>query len=210
MPKGYTTKSKVEQALNTTITSDIDSWINSAEKFIDSQTDRNFIATREVKKYDGNNECKIFIDDFINIENLYFVVNNSTGDANTETLNTTDYFVYNFDDPNKKPFNKIVLNANSSFNYFLLGQQNIWVDALFGYSETVPADIEMVATKLVASVYSTSQNGSKGEIRSFTQGELSVSYGGFQSVLEKDIGLQITLQNYKREETIKSFTLERA
>jgi len=206
----YTTEENIENYLLTTIDStfstQIDTWIDMAEKWIDNYTDRTFEASTATKKFDGNGKHYLMVDDLISITSFWQVENDSTADANTDTLATTDYYLYRNDDPNKTPYNKILLNPKGDFQVFRWGKQNIWINGSWGYSSTVPDDIKMVATKLVASIV---KQGKDENIRSYTEGDLSVSYGSFQSVLNSDLSVKQILDYYKKKDRFTGYLMNR-
>jgi len=203
----YTTKSQIENYLQIDISNDldsqVDSWIGMASKYIDNYTDRSFEASVETKKYAGG-DTKIWIDDLLSVANVFMVENDATGDSGTTELSTTDYYLKQGDDANRTPYNKIEISENGDYNYFESGQLNIWINGSWGFTETVPADIKMIATKLVASVVKI---GKDGNVKSFSEHDYSVSYGDFENVLNNDIGVTKVLDYYKRAKKFDGFEL---
>jgi len=205
----YTTKQQIENYLQIDISSDLDtqltSWIDMVEKYIDTYTDRSFDATVAIKKYEGGGE-EIFVDDLLSVTSLWMVENDATSDASSVSLSTTDYYLKQGDNANRTPYNKIEISENGQYNYFREGQLNIFVEGSWGYSSTVPADIKMVATKLVSSII---RAGKSDNVKSFTEGDYSVTYMDFDKTLQTDIGVKMTLDMYRRAKQFKSFDIGR-
>lgn len=206
----YTTETEIENYLLTTIdssfSSQVSSWISMAQKWIDNYTDRTFEASTETKKYDGNGRYYLYVDDLLSVTTIWMVANDSTGDANTETLAATDFYLYQEDNPNKTPYNRIVLNPNGDYQSFELGNQNIWVKGSFGYSAAAPEDIQMVATKLVAGIIETGKNGG---ISSFTEGDYTVNYTQFERLANQNLSVKQILDWYKRKPLITTHKMLR-
>ena len=180
--KGYTNEQNIEnyllQDIDSSFSTQLNTWITAMEKYIDNLTGRNFVADAEgsetTKVYDGNNSAKMNIDDFLTITVL-------TIDEAAVTVD--DWYLY----PNNETAKyQIILKSN----YFTAGLQNISITGRFGYSAAVPEDVQFACTVLVAGILNYSNN-SKGKVRSETIGSYSVSYA-----TEKD------WQDFKRAEGI--------
>lgn len=206
----YTTQEAIENYLLITIdssfTTQVEAWIDSAETWINNYTDRNFEATAALKKFDGKGGHTLLVDDIISITSFWMTENSSTADANTDTLQTTDYFLYQNDDPNKTPYNRIILNPDGNFQSFDWGLQNLWILGTWGYSSTAPSDIQMVATKLVSGLIKT---GKDDGVRSYSEGDLSVTYQNFQSIINNDLSAKQILDWYKKKERFTGFLMNR-
>jgi len=174
MIKGYTTVEKIENYLLTEIDasfeSQIERWIEAVEKYIDTFTGRNFIAdtVASIRIYEGDMTDSLLIDDCIQITKL---------EIDDEEIDSDDYFIY---PPNNLPKKKIVLDAS----LFPCGNQNINVTAKWGYSATVPADIEFVATVLMAGLINASRQ--EGTAQSEAIGAYSISYSTEQQKSDFD------------------------
>lgn len=182
MIKGYTSKQAIEEYMLLTIDESmderIDRWIEAVENYIDAETNNDFAVAEdesgpeEERVYDGDGTSTLFIDPAMEISSV------SINDG--EPLDESSYVLY---PANRYPKDKIALK---SCRKFLKGLQNITVTGRFGY-DAVPADIEFVATVLVAGIINFS-NQSEGEIQSMTIGRYSVSYkdkkqiGDFETV----------------------------
>lgn len=206
----YTTETDIENYLLTDIdssfSSQITSWIASVKQWIDNYTNRTFEVAASTKKFDGNGKNSLYLDDLLSVDTIWFTANDSTSDAQTETLATTDFYLYQNDDPNKTPYNKILINPNGDYRTFEYGKQNIWIKGSWGYSATVPDDIKMVATKLVASLIKA---GKDEGVQSFSQGDYSVTYRSFQSLINNDLGVKDILDWYKKKTPITGYKISR-
>lgn len=206
----YTDKLSIENYLLTTIDSSfstqVTSWISAAQRWIDNYTDRTFEATTLTKKFDGNNDDDLNVQDLLSVDTIWFTANDSTSDAGTRTLSTTDYYLYRNDDPNpvNQPYNRIELNRYGGYATFPYGQQNIWIKGSWGYSTTAPADIQMVATKLVASIINV---GKDGNVKSFSEGDYQVTFG---NLLNSDLQIKQVLNFYKRPAQMGGFNISRS
>lgn len=207
----YCSKTDLENYLNTTITisggdvtAQVNSWISSVSKWIDNYTDRSFEEVNAVRKYDGNGKDHLDIDDLLSVDKIWFVSNDSTGDAQTYELATTDYYLYHNSNPNKTPYNLIKLNPNGDYRTFpAWALQNIWIKGDWGYSVTAPDDIKMVAVKLVAAIARLGKDG--GDIKAFSEGDLSITYNDFEKTINSDLSVKSILDFYKRKPQLIGF-----
>lgn len=206
----YTSETEIENYLLTTIdssfSSQVETWISMVTKYIDNYTDRTFEASSTTKKFDGTGKPILHLDDLVSVTTIWMTANDSTSDANTKTLSTTDFYLYQNDDPNETPYNKLLMNPKGSYNVFEKGYQNIWISGSWGYSTSVPDDIKMVATKLVSSIINT---GKKDGVKDFTEGDFSVTYESFNSILNRDLSVKAILDYYKKPKEITGFNVSR-
>lgn len=166
--KGYTSKTALEnytlQTIDASFATQITSWIESIEKFIEKQTGRIFIADTEAseKIYDGNGGVKQKFDDFIDVTKVEI-----GEDTKTEVV-VANYRIY----PNNSERKHSI---QLKYDYFTKGYQNVTITAKWGYSEECPADVTLAATILLAGIINYSNNA-KGKIRSEAVGRYSVTY----------------------------------
>lgn len=150
----YTTKTKVENYLSILVpealADSITEWTQAVQNYIYRYTGRKFDKAENptTRKYDGNGQIRMEIDDFTEISKLTIYGIEVTADG---------YFLYPSNEPVK---NVIELNqymsalGNSRSGNFLTfdaGQQNVEVTGKFGWDD-VPADIALAATKLVGGI----------------------------------------------------------
>jgi hypothetical protein len=168
MPKGYTSRQEVENYLlidiDVSFHAQVDSWIEEIEQYIDNATERNFLADTEESErvFDGDGTAWLLIDDNVEVTKV------KIGDEELTVGNDNDYVLY---PANKTPKTKVQLTGRR----FTRGFQNITVEAKWGYSVDVPADIRTVATVLVAGIINYSLNAD-GEVQSMTIGRYTVTY----------------------------------
>jgi len=136
----------------------IDSWIEMSTQEINTYTNRVFEAddTASVRKYDGNNMTKLYIDDFIELTSVEVDSSDITDDVLTYPANTTP---------------KNVLYYENAFDR---DKQNVEVTAKWGYSEEAPDDIVFACIVITAGKILFSQR--TGEIKSEKIGNYQVAY----------------------------------
>jgi hypothetical protein len=177
--KGYTTKAHVEnyilQEINSTFDTQLDSWIDAVEKYIDKITGRNFKAdvTATERLFDGDGTQDLLIDECIEITKVE-VGEDDYGGTFSEVPSTgsSRYFPYPANAVVKgEPFYKLRLNCQT----FPEGTQNNRVTAKWGYSEDPPADITFVATILVSGILNQARGGGD-KVKSERIGNYTVQY----------------------------------
>jgi len=177
----YTTKSKVENYLNKTLTiAEIENFILYAEGYIDSFTGRNFRSESSVRYYDGNNQPYLFINECTSISKVEI----DRGSGYTEM---TDWEVVE----SKKP-DFPIWKIGSKNSYFTRGNGNVKVTAMWGYSENPPQDIVFIATKLAGDFYNS--RGTEGRKTREKIGDYEVGHSDKNKVDEISIRI---LNNYK-------------
>ena len=190
----YTIKSQIETFLGITIDENIDYIINSAEKYIDNFTGRNFVADTEAsaRLYNGNNSQNLLIDDCIEVTKVE-IGNDQYGDSFTEVVVNTGVKVLPINNLVKKlPFWKIHLRSN----VFGAGLGNQQITAKWGYTKVAPDDIIWVAIFLSASIYKLGSGGNVGGVSGEKIGEYSVSFKSEQEMADFNKATGI-LDNYK-------------
>lgn len=199
MARKYTDKTKIENYALTTIDSSfdtqVDEWIESITRYIEQYTGRVFIAdsTAKARLYDGNDRQILNIDDCVEVTKVE-VGNNIWGDSFTEQVNTgstPEYYTLPANDSSLEiPIRQIGLRNR----LWIAGHANHRITAKWGYSATVPEDIELATTILVSGIVNANRTGGSGGIKSEKIGEYSVSYkDNAEEVKVKEI-----LNNYKR------------
>ena len=189
----YTTKAKVENYLMINIDSSFDSqidlWIKAVDRFIDRYTHRVFGASTATKYYDGVNSNELIIDTFNSLTSVELL--DIDGDVEHSLTEGTDYIVYPLNGEMKY---KIILTNYAVIQTFAGYDNNkkrVKIVGSFGSSKsdkTVPDDIELVSTMLVAQIINQVNKG--GDITSESLGDYSVSF-------EKDLADAIKITNVK-------------
>lgn len=178
--KGYTTRQQIENYLLITIDpsfyTQVNSWIEQMEKYIDQVTGRNFVADAVATErlFDGNNANIFGIDDCISITSL------KQGDGSisspsiywTTLVKDQDYMEY---PANHAADDLPISELRNLGTIFYKGFQNIKIKAKWGYSVTAPTDIITVTTILVAGIINYSLNA-EGEVKTMSIGRYSVTY----------------------------------
>jgi len=172
--KGYTDKTTIENYLLTSIDSSFDSqindWIAGVEAYIEGETGRVFIAdvapTR--RAYDGDGETDVLIDDCVEVTKL----ETGTDPDDLTEVEATEYFT---GPKNAIARGKPITSIEFWDAVFSCARRSVHVTARWGYSETVPEDIKLAATILIAGIINFS-NKVDGEIKQMTVGRYSVTY----------------------------------
>ena len=182
MAKGYTTKTKVAQFLNTTISmsdGDFAVLIGYAEKIIDQLTGRNFIAdaSASVRLFDGNGKQIMSIDDCVAITTVEVGNDDFGGTFTTIAAISTSIADGYFKLPSNavaklEPITQLKLRSRC----FLQGVQNQKITAKWGYSVACPDDVSMACTILTAGIYNYNRGGGAGNVKSERIGDYSVTY----------------------------------
>jgi hypothetical protein len=188
MAKGYTSETELENYLLTDIaswfSSQITSWIEVVEKYIDNFTNRNFKAdtVASEKLYDGDGSNSLLIDDCVEITKL---------EIDEEEYKEVDEDFYSYP-ANDECKDEIQLPSA----VFTEGYQNVAITAKWGFSATVPSDIEFAATVLLAGIINQSLPH-EGEVQSMAVGSFQVSYKTEQQQSDYDKAIKI-LESYKK------------
>jgi hypothetical protein len=183
----FTTKEKVEDYLAITIdaalNASVTAWIEAISDYIEKFTGRYFTPPTafETRKFDGNGKERQTVDDFIEIQKLV---------VDGVEISSADYFTY---PANKIPKTTVELKTglarnsrqvvSQSFYQFTDYQQNVEITAKFGYADTVPAVIELAATKLVGGIIKEAV-GDKDikEVTSETLGDYQATYANIKDI----------------------------
>jgi len=167
-PKGYCTIAQIQNYLLHTIKEyfrpQVEEWIAMMEKYVEQETGRVFIAdaVASEKKYDGDGKTQLFLDECVEVSKLTI---------DSTEVSSDDYLLY---PANELPITRIKLKDDSGL-FFTKDEQNILVEAKWGYSATCPPDISFATTILVVGIINFSGDMA-GEIKSEKIGDYSVAY----------------------------------
>jgi len=167
-PKGYTTILAIENYLLHTIKDyfkpQVEEWIAQMEKFVEQETGRVFVADEAAseRKYDGDGKIQLFLDENVAVSKLTI---------DSTLIGVSDYLFY---PPNELPITRIKLKDDAGL-FFIGGEQNIKVEAKWGYSIVCPPDISFATTILVVGIINFSGD-MKGEVKTERIGDYSVTY----------------------------------
>lgn len=186
-PKGYTTKTSIEDYMQIDIDDSfndkINEWIVAAEEIIDQETNRDWTPgpATNVKIYDGDGTNTLLIDPISNVTGVSLYIG---GDS----LDTNQYYLY--------PANQLIKNKiKLRYLSFPEGMQNITITGSYG-SGIIQAQIRHVATVIVAGMINYAWSD-ESEIQSMSVGRYSVTY---KSTSQKDdfANIQDILDRNKR------------
>lgn len=171
----YTTQAKVEQYLKadlSAVSSEVTNWIASVKAWIDRYCGKTFEGSSETRYYDGNGKQRILIDSFTGNPTLVEIleIDGTTLLSLTEGQ-SEDYITYPLNETEK---NELALVTSANMQSFIKGKRRLKVTAVFGASTSVPADVELAATKLVASIAVKRTKG--GETKSEKLGDQTLAY----------------------------------
>ena len=177
----YTSKNLIENYLMLNIDSSyndqIDFWISAAEIFVNKYTGRKdgFDASGvdSIKYYDGNGSKYIIIDNFITLSTIEILEYNGSDVAYTLTEGKgNDFVVVPYNEDSKY---KLILEPSAQVGSWLSGNKRIKLTADWGYSSTVPKDIELATTMLVSETILQTQ-GKGIKVNAESLGDYSISY----------------------------------
>ena len=167
-PRGYATIAQIQNYLLHTIKAyfvpQVSEWIAMMEKYVEQETGRVFIAITVAteKIYDGDGKIQLFLDENVDVSKLTI---------DSTEISDSDYLKY---PANELPITRVKLKDDTGL-FFTAGEQNIKVEAKWGYSVKCPPDISFATTILVVGIINFSGDMS-GEIKSEKIGDYSVAY----------------------------------
>ena len=193
----YTNKGNIQNYLAVDIDNSLDTqintWITAAQSYIDNYTGRTFEqSSSETRYFDGDGKRELDIDEIISITSLEILEINSDDVQFTLTEGRgSDYILYPYNETFKY---RVILTVNSQVAVWSEGKQRIKITGLWGNSVSVPKDIELVATMLVAGIIEKGMKG--GSVQSETLGDYSVSFKDIDNI-SSVMGVKEILQRYK-------------
>ena len=199
----YADKTEVENYLTINIDasfdSQINSWAQAVDNYIDNYTGRSFSETnKEVRYFDGNGESQLDIDDFTSVSSVEILEVNSTDVSKSLTQGKNDdYVVYPH---NKNPKYRLILTPDANIGSFgnagtfPRGKRRVKVKAKWGYDENVPEDITVAATMLLAGIIEEGLEGGNVEMEQL--GDYRVEYNNVDKI-SNTMGVAEILDKYK-------------
>lgn len=182
----YTSKSRIQNYLliniDDSFASQIEEWISVVEKFIDDYCGTSFEGTTEARYFDGDGTSEILIDDLVSLTKIEILDDDGSVEYTLDAV--TDYYLY---PANKTPKNRIIINRfNADVPRFpKTYPQNVKITGEWGYSSSVPKDIQFVATRLVAGIIGEGGYDIGKEIKSERLGEYAITYQEVKELAEK-------------------------
>ena len=134
----------------TTYDASISAMITAASRLIDRELGRwdNFFypsGSATVRYYDGTTGDTVYIDEFVSVSAVAVSENGSVVSGDYTALSSTDYFAEPANaSGNAKPYNRLVMDfINGSGQSWYEYRKSVKVTAVFGWSTTPPADVNM-------------------------------------------------------------------
>ena len=192
----YTNKSKVEKYLNVDISASFDTqiagWIASVKTWIDKYCGKTFESASSVKYYDGNGKRELDFDDCSSVptEVLILDIDGTTAFTLTEGA-SNDYLVYPLNESTK---NQLRLVSGATIGYFPNRDSSVKITAPFGFSASVPEDVELIATKLVGEIVKEGLKG--GKLASISLGDYTANFQKIDEMADP-LGIDQILDMYR-------------
>ncbi len=192
----YTDKGTLQRYLAVDIESDYDSlitqWIEAATKWINRYVGFSFeITVREDRFYDGSQTCKQETDRFFGSMTVEILNPDGTVHTTLTEGQSNDYLAYPLNETQK---NHLVLANAASIGVFPGRRSSVKVNAKFGHSSSVPEDVGLVATKLVAAIFNEAIKG--GKVSSQEIGDQKITFMKIDEMAEA-MGIYQTLEQYR-------------
>ncbi len=193
----YTTETKVERYLavdiGSNLASEVADWIKSVTLWIERYTGKSFEASSADKYYDGNGTNRILVDSFIDgtITELSILDTDGVVENTLTEGQSNDFITYPLNNTEKC---ELVLVSGGTRSTFPNRVRSVKVTADWGFSASVPKDIELVATKLVGEIIREGLKG--GKLERVTLGDYNAT---FQKIDEKadPLGIYQILDMYR-------------
>lgn len=187
----YTDEGTIEKYLtvdiDTSFTAYVTACIAAAKAWIDRYTGKTFEAVTADHYYDSDGCSELMIDSFTGSPTVTILNSDGTTDEVLTEGASDDFLAYPLNNTEK---NKIVLLARK----FPRGNRRVKVTATWGFSDTVPADIKIIATKLVAKILEKGIDG--GKLSATQLGDANVSFEAIDEAAEV-LGIYQTLDMYR-------------
>ncbi len=192
----YTDKGTVQRYLAVDIQTDYDNlitdWIAAVTKWINRYVGFSFeVADREDRFYDGSATRKQEVDRFFGSMTVEILNPDGSTFVTLTEGQANDYLAYPLNEVQK---NHLVLVNSSTIGNFPGRRSSVKVSAKFGQSATVPEDVGLVATKLVAQAFNESLKG--GKVSGQEIGDLKINYFKIDEMAEA-MGIFEKLEQYR-------------
>lgn len=195
----YCTKGNLQKYLMIDIDSSFDTqvadWISAAESYINKYTGRKDgfeQATASARYYDGSGTTELEIDNCMSISSVIITEEDSDDTQYTLTEGQAeDFITYPYNDT---PIYRLKLVAGASVGAFYSGKRRIKVTATWGSASTVPKDITLATTMLVASIIEKGLHG--GKLSSESLGDYKVTYADLDESSQA-LGVKKILNTHK-------------
>lgn len=179
----YTTLTKTNALFGITMTQAVfDDLLAAVKLFIDTYTGKTFEGSSVAQYYDGNGLDVLNVDSFYGTPAVLILDSEGNTEATLAEGWGNDFVTAPYNSAEK---NQIVLAANGRYSTFPNRLRSVKITASYGYSATVPADIQLVATRMIGELYNGTISSTTGDIKSESLGDYAVTYadtGGSESV----------------------------
>jgi len=208
MPREYCTIEDVENYMSIDIessfTSQVKIWIQWMTEYVEGQTGRVFIAdsSNSEKVYEVDlrrsvsvggrlvSPTELIVDEFVNTSTSAIKLT-----LDDEELDEDEFLLYPAT-VEKLPKTRLVLKKDTGL-VFTEGEQNIKVEAKWGYSIAAPGEIKFATIVLVAGMINESWS-SEGEMSSITLGRYTMSFKDEQQLKDFERMKEI-LETYTKQ-----------
>lgn len=192
----YSNEEKVEDYLTIDIDSSFSSriieWAESVDKYIDNYTGKSFSEISESRYFDGSGSRELDVDDFVSISEVLIL--NYEDDDTMYALSEgkgNDYVTFPY---NETPKYRLILTPASTIGGWLKGDRRIKITATWGHQSSIPSDIVLAATMLLAGIIEKGLKG--GTVKSESLGDYSVTFKDLDDI-SSTMGVKDILSHYK-------------
>lgn len=192
----YANEGKLENYLtidvDNSFSDQISEWAEAVDEYIDNYCGRTFGDDgSETRYFNGDGRKELDVDDFQSITSVEILEPNSDDTMFTLTEGREeDYLTYPYNSTVKY---RLIMTPVSQGGNWKKGTKNIKITATWGRS-TVPKDIELAATMLLAGIVEKGLKG--GSVASESLGDYSVSFKEVDAI-SSVMGVQEILKKHK-------------
>ena len=188
----YTDKTQIEDYLGVSLPSalndQIANWITAIQQWIDNYAGTTFEGSEQTKYYDGDGSREILVDHFYGTPTIVTI--DTDGDDNVSV--SGDYLdLYPL---NRDTKDRIFLKSGAEIGSFPNYRYAVKITATFGWSETVPQQVQLAATRLMGHLLNKRLAG--GDVEREALGDYSVSFHKIDETADV-LGIKNILDQYR-------------
>ena len=192
----YTDKGQIQKYLavdiDNSFDTQIDNWITAVEAWIERYVGFSFETGDRVDRYyDGSGIRSLLVDTFFGSMTAEILNTDGSVDQSLTEGQSNDYLAYPLNEAQK---NELVLASSATIGNFPARHRSVKLNAKFGWSATVPQDIQLIATKLVGEIVKEGLKG--GKLSQVQLGDYSASFMTIDEHSEA-LGVYQTLEMYR-------------
>jgi len=189
----YTDKNQIEKYLGTTFPSSLNSqlvnWITAVTGWIENYVGFSFENdTASDRYFDGSGSRELLVDKYHTLVSIIILDINGSNDI---TLDTNDIVQYPL---NATPKDRIYIEGSGSVIKFPSYRNAVKINAKWGWSATVPQEIQLATTRLMAHLLQKRLSG--GAVSQESLGDYSVSFHKIEESAEL-LGVTNILDQYR-------------